>query len=207
MPKETFFNLPEEKKNRIIEVAVDEFAEHNFNDATVSRIVKNANIAKGSFYQYFEDKYDLFRHIVDVIAAVKMMYFKPVMLTIDKDNFFDVLKNMFKAGLKFSVENKKYSDIGITLMKSTDKDFLRKIYGDYDGQINDLFTPLIKAAMKKGEINERINIEFLSYSIGQQSIHIAEFYFRNRNETVLSENYLDIVDDMLMMLRSGIEKR
>ena len=59
MPKITFFNLPDEKRQLILDIAIDEFAENDFANVSISRIVARAGIAKGSFYQYFEDKDDL----------------------------------------------------------------------------------------------------------------------------------------------------
>ena len=65
MPKETFFNLPEDKRNKILDSARDEFTEHLFNKARVSNIIKNAGIPRGSFYQYFEDLEDLFFFLIE----------------------------------------------------------------------------------------------------------------------------------------------
>ena len=58
MPKETFFNLPEEKREAILDIVIKEFSDNDYKNVSVSRIVKRAGIAKGSFYQYFEDKKD-----------------------------------------------------------------------------------------------------------------------------------------------------
>jgi hypothetical protein len=55
---QTFSNLPEEKRQRILRIAIDEFADNDYDSASVSRIVARAGIAKGSFYQCFVDKDD-----------------------------------------------------------------------------------------------------------------------------------------------------
>ena len=65
MPTNTFFNLPIEKKERIINAAKSEFVEYSFNDASINRIIKNAEISRGSFYMYFENKEDLFLYILE----------------------------------------------------------------------------------------------------------------------------------------------
>ena len=72
MPKDTFFNLPGDKRTLICDVAIDEFADHPFDQASVNRIVAKSGIAKGSFYQYFEDKEDLFLYIIQRIAEEKI---------------------------------------------------------------------------------------------------------------------------------------
>ncbi|NIV34346.1 MAG: TetR family transcriptional regulator, partial [Anaerolineae bacterium] len=50
MPKDTFFNLPEDKRALICKVALEEFGEYAFDQASINRIVAKAGIAKGSFY-------------------------------------------------------------------------------------------------------------------------------------------------------------
>ncbi len=61
MPKETFMNLPDAKKNKIIRAAKKEFERVPYEQASIKNIVEDANIARGSFYQYFESKEDLLR--------------------------------------------------------------------------------------------------------------------------------------------------
>lgn len=65
MPKQTFRNLPEEKREAFVGIALEEFARNDYASASVSRIVARAGIAKGSVYQYFEDKRDLFLYLLE----------------------------------------------------------------------------------------------------------------------------------------------
>ena len=59
MPKDTFFRLPDDKRNRILKGAKKEFYNCTFSEASINRIIKDAEIPRGSFYQYFDDKVDL----------------------------------------------------------------------------------------------------------------------------------------------------
>ena len=65
MPKETFLKLPEEKKNKILKAAKKEFARVPFEQTSIKNIVEDAEIARGSFYQYFESKEDLLKYILN----------------------------------------------------------------------------------------------------------------------------------------------
>ncbi len=65
MPTQTFANLPTEKRNRIIQAAKVEFSEYSFYDASINRIIKEAQIPRGSFYRYFENKEDLFLYLLN----------------------------------------------------------------------------------------------------------------------------------------------
>ena len=64
MPSETFFRLPDEKRKRLMDAAWDEFTQTRLSDVSINRIVRSASIPRGSFYQYFTDKHDLFSYLV-----------------------------------------------------------------------------------------------------------------------------------------------
>lgn len=68
MPKQTFYNLSTEKQKKIIKSARKEFSRVPLAEASIQNIVQDADIARGSFYQYFEDKEDLFEYIVEEVA-------------------------------------------------------------------------------------------------------------------------------------------
>lgn len=64
MPKQTFYKLPQEKQERILAAAKKEFTQVRYNDASINQIVREAGIPRGSFYQYFEDKKDIFLYFL-----------------------------------------------------------------------------------------------------------------------------------------------
>lgn len=59
MIKKTFYNLPYEKRKRITDAIIKEFMERPNEKVSINRIIKTAEISRGSFYQYFDDKVDL----------------------------------------------------------------------------------------------------------------------------------------------------
>jgi AcrR family transcriptional regulator len=64
MPTSTFFALPDERRERLVREAIAEFSERPYTEASLSQIAQRSKIAKGSFYQYFTDKLDLYRWLV-----------------------------------------------------------------------------------------------------------------------------------------------
>lgn len=65
MPKGTFERLPQERRDQILQAARAEFAAHAFRDSSINRVIAAAGISPGSFYQYFEDKRDLYLCVLD----------------------------------------------------------------------------------------------------------------------------------------------
>ena len=64
MYMETFLRLPEEKRTRFLEAAWEEFTRVSFAEASTNQIVRRAGVPRGSFYQYFRDKEDLFAYLM-----------------------------------------------------------------------------------------------------------------------------------------------
>jgi AcrR family transcriptional regulator len=117
MPKETFFNLPAEKRQRIIDLALAEFAQNDYDTASISRIVAQAGIAKGSFYQYFENKADLYNYLLTLGAEAKAQFFgsnppDPQMGT------FAYIRWLSEAGIKFELARPQLSQIGYRAVRS-----------------------------------------------------------------------------------------
>ena len=72
MPTERFYHLSEKKKEMIREAAVQEFIRVSPEQASINQVVRNAEISRGSFYTYFEDKEDLMRYVFeDLIHQVR----------------------------------------------------------------------------------------------------------------------------------------
>ncbi|MEI3613458.1 TetR/AcrR family transcriptional regulator [Pseudogracilibacillus sp. SO30301A] len=65
MPRPTFFNLQEEKQQTLLQAAKKEFTRVSLAEASIANIVKEADIPRGSFYQYFENKQDLYFYLLN----------------------------------------------------------------------------------------------------------------------------------------------
>ena len=65
MPKEAFFKLKLKKREKIILAARAEFSKYKYDDVSINDIVKGAGISRGSFYLYFEDKWDVYSHLLN----------------------------------------------------------------------------------------------------------------------------------------------
>src|SRR5512145_1594758 len=110
MPRQTFLNLPEEKRRAFIDIALEEFANNDYNTASISKIVEKAGIAKGSVYQYFEDKQDLFLYLLDVANRGMMGAIQHTPPPDPNADFFETLRWQMsvtvQASLKYPVHSR-----------------------------------------------------------------------------------------------------
>ena len=123
MPKELFLKIDEEKRNRIYQAAFQEFSNNKFNEASINQIVKNADIPRGSFYQYFEDKQDIYFYILDTILETETYSYIEDLFQ-RENNIFDIFKKLLKFNLELFYDS-KYSSFFENLYLSLNYDISR----------------------------------------------------------------------------------
>ena len=100
MPKELFYSIDSEKQSKILEAAMQEFSSQLYVNSSINQIIKQADISRGSFYQYFEDKDDLYYYIIDI--TVKNTAYRYIKEFVSKkpEDIFSVYQAMFDYNLK-----------------------------------------------------------------------------------------------------------
>lgn len=101
MPSQTFFNLPEPKREALIKIAIEEFSTHDYDTASISRVVRETGIAKGSFYQYFQDKKDLYVYLLSLLSEAKLDYLQQTPMLKAEMDCYEYLTWLFNVNLNF----------------------------------------------------------------------------------------------------------
>jgi len=212
MPKETFFNLPEEKRQRIIDLALVEFAENDYDTASISRIVAQAGIAKGSFYQYFENKEDLYNYLLALGAEAKAQFLgsnppDPQMGT------FAYVRWLSEAGIKFELARPQLSRIGYRAVRGG------ALPADLQAQAKAgaavFFRQLVEQGQARGDIAPELDADLAAflfnvifselggYLLGRLQDEIASEDGRSLFESPEAER---LFDQVLQILESGMGK-
>lgn len=150
MPKITFFNLPENKRQTLINEARREFSRAPLYEASIANIIKGAGIPRGSFYQYFDDKEDIYFFILGEYAKEKRIQFLQILKSYNGD-----LERTF---LHF------YNDL---IKEEENYSFLRNALLNMTYETKKIFERMICSK----EINEK-SIEFIS-SIDQTKLNVT----------------------------------
>lgn len=205
MPKQTFFNLPGEKREAILGVAVEEFADKGYSQASITQIVARAGIAKGSFYQYFEDKDDLFLYIVETfIAQRKIQVFQEEKEKLKDLNLTEFLRVAFHRQVSEFLETPQLLKIGLDLVSLMNTPVYHRLLERYQGSVDSYFIPFIQYEMAQGEIDSRINIRILNFMLVSLGQYLSALLAAGQVTTVSHELVDDLVNDLDYILTHGI---
>ncbi|MCB9760330.1 MAG: TetR/AcrR family transcriptional regulator [Alphaproteobacteria bacterium] len=159
MPKETFFNLPEDKRERIVQLAIEEFSERPYRQASLSRIVSRAGIAKGSIYQYFDNKADLYGWLLtEETPRRKLAWFAEKAPPEGKD-FFSLLEAQLHAGLRFGLANPRLARLGDMVLEPTNDPEVREIHERLQQAGQEMMRAVVAAAVARGELRAELDPE------------------------------------------------
>lgn len=204
MPKSTFFNLDQNKKDRIIEAAIDEFAANSFHKASITNIIKNAEIASGSFYQYFEGKEDLYRYLLDILVERKLEYLDQVVMSNPNElSFFNFLRKLYQGGIEFAKENPRLVSIGKNLMNNN-CEVCKKIREQQKPQSEEFFKNILKQAIETGDVKEDIDPELTAKFLTSINYSLSDFIY---TEDGLNENVMDTINELINIIENGIKNK
>lgn len=172
--KETFKNLPEEKQERILNAFLMEFLERDFEHASLSKVVDQLGIAKGSVYQYFGSKLELYQSLQRICQAEKMRY----VLGIEREGkagFWEWYRELFQAGIRFDMERPLHSQF---LYRSHQDRSNPQLSEQRDATFRasiDLFAGIVAREQEAGELSKDFAAEFIALTIVSQSLALRDY--------------------------------
>ncbi len=202
MPKSTFFNLKSEKQSRIIEATLKEFARHDYEHVNIQNIIKDAQISRGSFYQYFNDLDDLFGYLVDVIVKEKRAYFEKHAIMHGDVPFFDRLGELYRLGYQFALDNPLIYEAGKHMVKPVTQSKNKTVLSNQK-ELVAYYKDELKKDIDNKSIRNDVDIEML--------IDVFTLFLNELSESHFIEQRLtqDEVDQrfkrFIKLLKKGIE--
>ncbi|MTI95772.1 MAG: TetR/AcrR family transcriptional regulator [Firmicutes bacterium] len=197
MPTDTFYNLDAVKKQSIFDAAVSEFAARRFSEASINQIVRDAGISRGSFYQYFDGKEDLYLYVLGEIGKEKMSFAFPEQTPEDAD-FYTAYIKMVKNILAWARERPLFYKIG-ALMEKDDSAFIARLQARVPDAWSN-FRQLIERDKELGRIRRDVDSDLMIHML----IALNMYFLRDFYETGDEETMLRQVEDLLKIIWGGI---
>ncbi|MDF2587942.1 MAG: hypothetical protein K0S41_1783 [Anaerocolumna sp.] len=188
------------KRDTILKVALTEFSNNDFENASINKIIKDANTSKGNFYHYFDNKEELYITLVKEAWQKKMEF----MSITNESSIFILLQKQVMAGIKFSKENPEYYQLSRRFAKETNKNIynrvLSEIANEFANENTNSISPInYDSSMISNEFPKEFVDKFFS------------FIFNNINDLIDDNDDLSKIEEELLLiikvLKNGLEEK
>lgn len=197
--KAAFEKLPEEKQERILRVAREEFANNGFENTSIQQIAKKSGISVGSVYKYFENKDTLFAMIVqDGLSALESFLLG---LASSEEDILLKAEKIIRALLKFSREKPELIKLYCSLTTGEKSDFLNELSQRIEAVSASVYTQTISVAQETGDVRDDINPAFFAFLL-HSVLMMLQFstacpYYKERF-FIYTGKQVDESDDMIV---------
>lgn len=205
---EKFMSLDEEKRMRIINAAMREFARKGFKNAKTDKIVQEAGISKGLLFHYFGTKKRLYMFLLDYALDFMEKEFMP-QISMDKDIFQRLLQN---ALLKVKLY-RKYADL-IDFYASAHFKGIGAVKEEVDARRNAFYRKAQAAALEgldlsrfRDDVDPRVAIEIISWTVDGFGNKILASYRDKPVEDIDFAGFVKEFDRYMLVLKNSFYKQ
>lgn len=153
------------RREQIMSVSVKLFAEKGYNNTALDDIIASADIAKGTFYLHFTNKFDLFYQIIDTNLEVIYNYVKVLDISSVKtvDETRELYVNVIQTIVQI-VEVRLFAKILLKDVIGQEQAIVDRVQKFYD-KIVDMSTTYIGKAQQIGRVKTNIDARNISLCI------------------------------------------
>lgn len=170
-----FNNLKPTKQRTIVNAAIKEFVKSGYDKASTNEIVKNAQISKGSLFNYFNNKKDLYRYLISYsVQIIENMYAE---IDLSETDVFNRLENIGMQKLYIQQNHPEIFDF----LKSINEESAEEVKPYIEENINLIYkhgNEKIYSGIDYSKFRDDIDInkaiEILNwtmYGFGEKAIH------------------------------------
>jgi len=209
----TFTKLPPDKQESILQVAIDEFSRWGYEQASINRMVGRLGIAKGSIFQYFGSKKNLYFHIFEYAVVLVRRSLKRVKAETEGEGFFIRLTKSLQAGVYFIQRYPRIYQIYLKMLFQEDFPFRGDLLRTIRLFSIDYLRPIVEEGIKRGELRQDLDPEVAAFFLDAVLDRFLQAYcvaymdsglgLFQANEEVLQARIQDCVEIVRLGMASG----
>lgn len=188
------------RKNQIMHIAKAVFARHGYHKTNIAMICSQAGIGRGTLYQYFKNKYDVFEALVgSILDQIKEVLAYTLDPYIRKDQYIDFQRK--RLGMIFKLFYSERDFARVAFRVSNEFPILRE---QIDRLIIVSMTQEMDIARKMGFLRPDIDPEIAATKISGGLEKIIMNYLLDRKKIANQQQIYDLIDNFLSIEFYGI---
>ncbi len=171
VPKTTFQNLEQSKRQRLMRAAEAEFARHEYARANLNRIASSAGVAKGSLYQYFENKEDFYIHVVNEALGRAWKLFERHIDRKKPTDCFELLVEAMLHMIQLQHDEPELAALYARVVFTSDVHARRQLFQTFVGYSDQFYARLIPWGIEDGLIDAGLQPAVVRFHVNAVGSH------------------------------------
>ncbi|WOO37616.1 TetR/AcrR family transcriptional regulator [Anaerocolumna sp. AGMB13020] len=211
--KDTFEKTTEDRRQKVLEVAVDAFALNGYNATSINDIAKNAEISIGAMYSYFASKEDLFLTIIN--NAYFLM--EEILNEVRKSSrdIYDCVERMLAASREFSLKYPKLNQLYLDLTTQALAPLSVRLSSKLERITPRMLCDFIEAGIEAGIVSNKIDKRVLAYCIDNifmvYQFSLSSDYYKERLKIFIGEENVSELEgvekSIVRFVRAALEEK
>lgn len=160
MPRPTWDNLDPERRENVLRAAMAEFGRNGYSGGSLNVIARDAGVAKGSLFQYFEDKFDFFAHVAEQVSTRIYAEMQPYLEQTD-GSFACHFANLIDGWISYMAANSLERGVTAATTMELDPAVRQAVREPVHRLYARGLRPLLQGAVASGELNRDVDVEAL----------------------------------------------
>jgi AcrR family transcriptional regulator len=197
---ETFENLPQAKRDHILQVCIEEFAKNGYDKTSTNTIVKRLGISKGVLFLYFKSKENLFLYIAEYLTETLVSDFFERFSCQEMGETFDIFDYLVEYDRILLQENPYIAVFMLEVFLNTPTALKEKIDAKHNEAHDQMLNRIdMKKFRKDIDLQQVVDLtHMVSYQIGRMIFEDIgrdiDKYRDNVDKYIIAYNqYIDII--------------
>lgn len=196
MPTRTWTNLEPAKRQRVLQAAMREFGARGFSAGSINVIAREAGIAKGSVFQYFTDKRDLYAHLSAHVSRTVRDQFSDTMLrrAAEHHDLFRLLRAVLTDWVGYFRDHPLEREVFFAVTFEIDAETRQAVRRVVNHHQLEVLEALVTAAEHGGQLRDGVSRDHLIGLLLLLVPHLATAPFSPELDPVLQLSRRDGID-------------
>ena len=198
--KEAFERASDERKEKILEVGIEEFSSKGYENANINVIAKNSGISIGLMYKYFSTKEDLF--VTCVQRGMQILDNAVDEILRSNDKILVKAEKLIRTTCMHSKKNANYIKLYNEISSEKGTEMVKMLGREIEGSTSPKYITCIAQAFAKGDVRQDLDPRMFAFFL-DNLLTTLQFsytcdYYRERFEIYTGINVDELDDEQVV---------
>lgn len=192
------------RKKQILDSSRKIFAEKGgYYEVHIEDVIKEAKIGKGTFYQYFKNKEDLFISLLETFLEEWEMYVLETTKDYEYDNYLNFVRVFIAKSFKFFQQNQYLCNIYLCNGPGLNPVF-EPIIKQFEDRMLEYVLRVLRESERLGNIRNDLDLEAVANLFLGAFLRLAYYYFVIKRNEYTSQELEELADNFFYVATQGV---